>query len=106
MYLDTNVKRFDVEKCFIPMRYGIHVSKGSFPKTLEGRALMEKIMYTLVIRSIMYDMLCTRPKMIFDLSFINRLQAQPSEKYFETIEYILKYISTKDLFLLYEGEEL
>ena len=49
------------------MRHGVEISKEHSPKTLEDRALMEKIMYALVIGSIMYAMLCTRPDVAYAL---------------------------------------
>ena len=42
------------KKGFIPMRHGVHISKEHSPKTLEDRALMEKILYASAIGSIMH----------------------------------------------------
>ena len=75
IYIDTIIKRFVIDisnKCFILIRYGVHISKEHSPKTLEDRVLMEKILYTSAIRSIMYDMLCTRLVVTFSLSVTSR----------------------------------
>ena len=68
---------------------------------------MEKIMYASVIGSIMYDVLCARQDVAFALSVTSRFQANPSESHWEAVKCILKYLRrTKDLFLVYGGEEL
>ena len=68
---------------------------------------MEKIPYASVIGSIMYAMLCTRPDVTFSSSVTSRFQANPSESHWEAVKCILKYLRrTKDLFLVYGGEEL
>ena len=110
MYIDTIVKRFGMtnsKKFFIPMRHGVQISKEHSPKTLKNRALMEKISYASAIRFIMYTMLCTRPNVAFYLSVTRKFQANPGERNFEAVKCIIKYLRrTKDLFLVYEREEL
>ena len=110
MYIDTIVKRFKIENSkrgFIPMRHGVQISKEHSPKTPEDRALMEKIPYASAIGFIMYAMLCTRPDVAFALSVTSRFQADPDESHWEAVKCILKYLRrTKDLFLVYGGEEL
>ena len=110
MYIDTIVKRFGMENSkrgFIPMRHGVQISKEHSPKTPEDRALMEKIPYASAMGSIMYAMLCTRPDVAFALSVTSRFQANPGESHWEAVKCILKYLRrTKDLFLVYGGEEL
>ena len=52
-------------------------------------------------------MLCTRPDVAFALSVTSRFQANPCESHWEAVKCILKYFRrTKDLFLVYGGEEL
>ena len=110
MYIDTIVKRFDMENSkrgFIPIRHGVQISKKHSPKTPEDRVLMEKIPYASAIGSIMYVMLCTRPDVAFALSVTSRFQANPGESHWEAVKCILKYLRmTKDLFLVYGGKEL
>ena len=55
----------------------------------------------------MYAMLCTRQDVAFVLSVTSRFQANPGESHWEAMKCILKYLrKTKDLFLVYGGEEL
>ena len=110
MYIDTIVKSFGMENSkrgFIPIRHGVQISKEHLPKTPEDRALMEKIPYASAIGSIMYAMPCTRPDVAFALIVTSRFQANPGESHWEAVKCILKYLRRiKDLFLVYEGEEL
>ena len=116
MYVATVVKTFGMENSkngFIPMRHGVQISKEHSPKTPEDRALMEKITYALAIGSLMYAMLCTRPDVAYFLSFMSIFQTNPDERHWEAVKSILKYLRmtkymrrTKDLFLVYGGEEL
>ena len=89
------------------MKHGVQISKEHSLKTLEDRALMEKISYASAIGFIMYAMLCTRRDVACALSVTSRFQANPGESHWEAVKCILKYLRrTKDLFLLYEGDEL
>ena len=110
MYIDTIVTRFGMENSkrgFILMRHGVQISKEHSLKTLEDRALMEKISYASAIGFIMYAMLCTRRDVASALSVTSRFQAVPGESHWEAMKCILKsFRRTKDLFLLYGGEEL
>ena len=110
MYIDTIVENFGIEnskKCFILMRHGVQICKEYSPKTLEDRALMEKIMYASLIGYIMYSTLCTRPDVAFSLSVRSMFQANSGERHWEAVKCILKYLRrTRDLFLVYGGEEL
>ena len=110
MYIDTIVKFFGMEnskKGFILMRHGVQISKEHSPKTLEDRALIEKISYALAIRSIMYAMVYTRPYVAYALSVMSRFHANLGERHWEVVKCILKYLRmTKNLFLVYGGEEV
>ena len=89
------------------MRHGVQISKEHSPKTLEYRALMEKILYVSTIGSIMYAMRCTRLNVPFALSVTSRFQANLGESHWEAMKCILKYLRrTNDLFLVYGREEL
>ena len=63
IYIDTIVKRYGMEdskKGFIMMRHGDQISKEQLPKTLEDKALMERI--SSWIHDLCYDMYKTRCK--------------------------------------------
>ena len=84
MYIDTIVKRFDMQgskKGIIPMRHGVQISKEQSPKTPEDKALMERIPHASAIGSIMYAMICTRPDVAYALSVTSRFLADLDEKH-------------------------
>ena len=54
----------------------------------------------------MYAILCTRPDVAYALGIVNRFQSNPGEEHWKAVKNILKYIRTKDVFLIYEGSEL
>ena len=52
MYIDTIVKRFDMENSkrgLIPMRHGVYLSKEMSPKTPEEREHMSRVPYASAI---------------------------------------------------------
>ena len=63
---------------------------------------MSKVLYTSMIGSIMYAMLCTRPDVSYALSITSRYQVNPGEQHWVAVKTILKYLRiTKDIFLMY-----
>ena len=89
------------------MRHGVQIFKEHSLKTLEDRALMEKISYASIIGSIKYAMQYTKPNMVFALSVTGRFHANPSERHRESVKCILKYCRrTNNLFLVHGGDEL
>ncbi|GJS79939.1 retrotransposon protein, putative, ty1-copia subclass [Tanacetum coccineum] len=58
----------------------------------------------LKLRSIMYDVRCTRPDVAFAQNMTSRFQQNPGEEHRTAVKNILKYLrNTKDMFLVYEG---
>ncbi|GKB78067.1 retrotransposon protein, putative, ty1-copia subclass [Tanacetum coccineum] len=58
----------------------------------------------LKLRSIMYDVRCTRPDVAFAQNITSRFQQNPGEEHWIAVKNILKYLrNTKDMFLVYGG---
>ena len=67
---------------------------------------MKGIPYASAIGSIMYPMLCTRPDVCLAISIAGRYQSNPGAEHWTAVKNILKYLKrTKDMFLVYEGDE-
>ena len=102
-YIDKVLKRFsmqDSKRGFLPMSYGIKLSKSQCPTTKDEREHIDKIPYASAIGSIMYAMLCTQPDVSYALSMTSRFQSDPGECHWIAIKNILKYLRrTKDIFL-------
>ena len=110
LYLEKVLKRFNMEdskKGLLPVRHGIHLSKGMSPKTPDERERMAKVPYASAIGSLMYAMLCTRPDIAYAVSVTSRFQSDPGMEHWTAVKAILKYLRrTKDLVLIYGGGEL
>lgn len=77
------------------------------PKTQEERKCANHICYALTVGSLMYSMLCTRPDIMYIVSFTRKYQSNTGLEYWILVKNILMYLRrTKDLFLVYRGKEL
>ena len=61
----------------IPMTHGITLSKSLCPWTQDERTHMSFIPYVLIMRPIMYSMICTKPIVSYALSVTSRYQSDP-----------------------------
>src|SRR3954465_1034918 len=108
-YLDKILKKFKMDgskKGFLPMLQGKTLSKTQSPASAEEREIMDKVPYASAIGSIMYVMLCTRPDVAHAISLTSRYQSDPGSEHWIAVKNILKYLRrTKDMFLVYGGEE-
>src|SRR6266542_6817782 len=108
-YLDKVLKKFKMDqskKGFLPMLQGKTLSKTQSPATAEDREVMNKIPYASAIGSIMYAILCTRPDVAHAISLTSRYQSDPGLEHWTAVKNIFKYLRrTKDMFLIYGGEE-
>jgi hypothetical protein len=108
-YLDKILKKFRMDgskKGFLPMLQGKTWSKTQSLATAEDREEMNKIPYASAIGSITYAMLCTRPDVAHAISLTSRYQSDPGLEHWTAIKNIIKYLRrTKDMFLVYGGEE-
>src|SRR3954471_18342860 len=88
------------------MSHGTVLRKSQSPQTAAEREEMSKNPYALVIGSIMYAMVCTRPDVSFALSACSRYQSNRGLVHWVAVKNILKYLRrTKELFLVYGGDE-
>ena len=108
-YLDKILKKFRMDeskKGFLPMLQGTKLSKTQSPATAEDREVMNLKPYASAIGSIMYAMLCTRPDVAHAISLTSRYQSDPGLEHWTAVKNIFKYLRrTKDMFLVYGGEE-
>ena len=69
-YIDTMLKRFSMKnskKGYLSIDHGISLSKKNCPTTPQERERMGRILYALIVRSIMYAMTSTRPDVAYSL---------------------------------------
>src|SRR3954469_17299377 len=88
------------------MLQGKTLSKTQCPAMAEEREIMDKVPYASAIGSIMYAILYTRPDVEHAISLTSRYQSDPRLEHWIAVNNILKYLRrTKDMFLVYGGEE-
>ena len=97
----------DSKKGFSPFRVESSLSANQCPKTSVEIEMMRGIPYALVVGSLMYAMLCTRPDICFAVGMVSRYQSDPSEEHWIAVKHIFKYLGrTRDYMLIYQDESL
>ena len=55
----------------------------------------------------MYEMLCTRPNICFDVGKVSRYQSNPRQEHWTAVKHIIKYLKkTRDYMLVYQANSL
>ena len=86
----------------LPMRSGLHLSKGQCPKTPQEVEDMSRIPYAL-----MYAMLCTISDICYAVGVVSRYQSNPTPDHWGVIKHILKYLKrTRDVMLVCTSSDL
>ena len=83
-YIDIVLKWFSMEnfkKGYLPIGQKIFLSKKDCPTTLQEREHMSKILYTSVVRYIIYIMTCTRSDITCSLEVASRYQSDLGENH-------------------------
>ena len=86
------------KKDLLPFRHGVHLFK-----TLQEVEDMRHITYALVVGSLMYAMLCTRPNICYAVQIVNRYQSNPRLDNWTTVKIILKYLRRMREYMLVYG---
>ena len=103
-YAEKVVKRFGQENCkpvSVPLPTGYnprpHSDQNSSNATLQSR-------YQLVIGSLLYIMLGTRPDISFAVIKMSQFSSNPTEEHLQKALYIVRYLSSsKELCIVYSG---
>jgi hypothetical protein len=64
-YVETILQRFNMQECKpvkVPIPVGVKLSADQCPKTQEEEEDMSRVPYASAVGSLMYAMVCTRPK--------------------------------------------
>ena len=75
------------------------------PGSDDDKMPMENVPYTIVVRALMYTMVCTRPDLSHAISMVSCYMHNPSKEYCQTVKWILRYIlSTIDVGIKFQQE--
>ena len=83
-YIDIMMKWINMEnfkKGYLLIGHEITLFKKDCLTTLEERERMSRILYTLIVGSIIYAMTCTILDVAYSLGVVSRYQSDPNEKY-------------------------
>ena len=63
-----------------------------YPETQEEIDYMSKILYSSVVGSLMYAMLCTRPDISHAVGVVRRYMNNPGKEHWKAVQLILRYL--------------
>ena len=75
------VQHENFKKGYLLIGQEITLFKKDCPTTSQKRERMSKILYTSIVRPIMYAMICTRPNVAYSLGVVSRYQSDLNENY-------------------------
>ena len=89
-----------------PIVKGDRFSKGQFPHNDIMRDHMKAFPYSLVMGSLMYAQVCTRPDIDFVVGLLGRYLSDPGQRHWKVVKKVLSYLQgTKDLMLAYRNTD-
>ncbi|XP_060210257.1 secreted RxLR effector protein 161-like [Lycium barbarum] len=94
-YIENVVQRFGMNKCkpvTLPLAQHFSLSSLMAPQLKEGVEYMSKVLYSSVVGSIMYAMICTRPDFSQAVSVVSQFMSNPGKTHWEAIKWILRYL--------------
>ena len=80
------------KKEFLSVLQGVKLSKTQSPTTVENRKSMKVIPYAIVIGSIKYAMLCTRPVVCLAMSLARGYDSDPGVGHCIVVKFIFGYL--------------
>jgi len=83
----------DTKSVSTPLALHFKLKATMSPTTVEEREYMTREMYTSVVGSLMYAMVCTKPDLSQVISMISRYMHDPGKGHWEAIKWALRYIN-------------
>ncbi|MCO5562998.1 hypothetical protein L7F22_016634 [Adiantum nelumboides] len=75
-----------------PMVAYVKLSKNDCPKSDAEKEKIEKVPYSLIVGSLMYAMVSTRPDIAFAVGVVSMYMANPGKKHWEAVKHVLRYL--------------
>ncbi|MCO5604892.1 hypothetical protein L7F22_059066 [Adiantum nelumboides] len=75
-----------------PMQPCLKISKDDCPKSDAEKVKMAKVSYSLVVGSLMYAMVATRPNIAFVVEVVSCYMENPGKKHWDTVKHLLRYL--------------
>ena len=75
--------------------------------TNEERKHIESVLYTLVVGSLMYAIVCTRPDIVHAVGVVSRYMENLDKRHWEALKWVLRYLrGTQKVALYFKGASL
>jgi transposase InsO family protein len=108
-YVDTIISRFKMEKAYpvsTPLEPGTRLSISMSPTTEKEKAKMAKKPYQMIIGSLMYAAITTRPDIIFAVQQLSQFSSNPGRQHWRAAKRVVRYLKgTRDYSLVLGGKE-
>ncbi|CAD6220463.1 unnamed protein product [Miscanthus lutarioriparius] len=69
-----------------------HVRIGLVESTNEDFEYMSRVLYSSVVGSLMYAMVCSRPDLSYAISLVSRYTANPGKEHWKVVQWIFRYL--------------
>ncbi|XP_070020287.1 secreted RxLR effector protein 161-like [Nicotiana tabacum] len=90
-----------------PIARGETLSLEMCPKSENEKEDMSRVLYSSVVGSLMYVMICTRSDICYVVGLVSRYQSNPRRDHWKTMKRIFRYLKgTADYSLCYNGNNL
>lgn len=101
-YLAKIVEKFGLENCN-PVKTPMEVQNHLLTDEIEEQSNDFDKPYRLLLGSLMYAMLCSRPDLSYSLNYLSRFQNNPNETVWQMLKRVLRYVKgTLDLKLVFK----
>ena len=94
----------NVKTVSTPLRQHFQLSITQAPETHEEKMFMERIPYAIMVGSVMYTMVCSRPDLAYAVSMIRRYMSCTGKPHWQAVKWLFQYLaSPRSLRLVYGG---
>jgi hypothetical protein len=94
-YIEKVLERFRMHNekpVSTPLAINFKLTKEMCPKTQEEIEYMSRVPYSLVVGTLMYAMVCTRPDIAHAVGVVSRYMNNPGKEHWEVVKWNLRYL--------------
>ena len=94
-YIEKVLERFNMSKAKVvssPLASHFKLSSIHSPSTDKEKEDMRRVLYALVVGSLMYVMVCTKPDIAYAVGVVNRFLSNTRRLHWEAVKWIMRYL--------------
>eukprot|EP00253_Pinus_taeda_P029097 PITA_29097 len=97
-------KELDSKPVKVPILVGVRLSTKQCPKAQEEEEYMSHVPYASAVSSLIYAMVCTRPKIAHAVGVLNMFISKEGKEHYTIVKLVFRYLhGTNDYGLCYQG---